>query len=289
MAPPTVQTLQRLAAETGYRLEYAGEGAAAPGAAGRDRARPGAFAASRAERRNGAQCLLPRSRPTLGGYRLELRRRAGPGGDGARTPGVRRRNRSPVRLARLRCPPSADRARGRQVARALRVRTRWQRVAGTRPELHGAPAAVRRGPHGVAYSRPRWDGGAFSFSISTRSWPGRSRRCSTGALRAICSMYGASSRSRGPIGAGSRPPSWRSAPATGGTGGAYRRTPSDAIHASFAAISPSACPAICSATRAMSTRGSHSPWSCAGKGSRFSSSCRRTRGAFSTGSSTVAR
>ena len=39
---------------------------------------------------------------------------------------------------------------------------------------------------------------------------------------------------------------------------AHRRTPSDAIHASFAAISPSACPAICSATRAMSIRGSHS-------------------------------
>ena len=94
---------------------------------------------------------------------------------------------------------------------------------------------------------------------------------------------------RGSIGAGSRPPSWRSAPATGGTGGAYRRAPSDAIHASFAAISPSACPAICSAMRAMSTRGSHSPWSCAGKDSRSSSSCRRTSGAFSTGSSTVAR
>ena len=71
--------------------------------------------------------------------------------------------------------------------------------------------------------------------------------------------------------------------------GAYRTTPSDAIHASFAAISPSACPAICSAMRAMSIRGSHSPWSCAGKGSRSSSSCRRTSGAFSTGSSTVAR
>ena len=42
--------------------------------AGRDRARPGAFAASRAEGRNGAQYLLPRSRPALGGYRLELRR-----------------------------------------------------------------------------------------------------------------------------------------------------------------------------------------------------------------------
>ena len=83
------------------------------------------------------------------------------------------------------------------MARALRVRTRWQRVAGTRPELRGAPAAVRRGPHGVAYPRPRWDGGAFSFSISTRSWPERSWRCSTGVLRAICSMYGASSRSRG--------------------------------------------------------------------------------------------
>ena len=94
---------------------------------------------------------------------------------------------------------------------------------------------------------------------------------------------------RGSIGAGSRPPSRRPAPATGGTGGAYRRTPSDAIHASFAAISPSACPAICSAMRAMSIRGSHSPWSCAGKGSRSCSSCRRTSGAFSTGSSTVAR
>ena len=55
-------------------------------------------------------------------------------------------------------------------------------------------------------------------------------------------MYGASSRSRGSIGTGSRPPSWRSAPATGGTGGAYRRIPSDAIHASFAAISPSGLP-----------------------------------------------
>ena len=95
--------------------------------------------------------------------------------------------------------------------------------------------------------------------------------------------------SRGSTGAGSRPPSWRSAPATAGTGGAYRRTPSDAIHASFAAISPSACLAICSAMRAMSIRGSHSPWSCAGKGSRSCSSCRRTSGAFSTGSSTVAR
>ena len=53
----------------------------------------------------------------------------------------------------------------------------------------------------------------------------------------------------------------------------------------------SACPAICSAMRAMSTRGSHSPWRCAGKDSRSSSSCRRQRtsGAFSTGSSTVAK
>ena len=48
----------------GIPTGYAGEGAAAPGAAGRDRARPGAFAASRAEGRNGAQCLLPRSRPS---------------------------------------------------------------------------------------------------------------------------------------------------------------------------------------------------------------------------------
>ena len=79
---------------------YAGEGAAAPGAAGRDRARPGAFAASRAEGRNGAQCLLPRSRPALGGYRPELRRRAGPGGDGARASRGRCRDRPPVRLAR---------------------------------------------------------------------------------------------------------------------------------------------------------------------------------------------
>ena len=51
----------------------------------------------------------------------------------------------------------------------------------------------------------------------------------------------------------------------------------------------SACPAICSAMRAMSTRGSHIPWSCAGKDSRSSSTCRRTSGAFSTGFSTVAR
>ena len=49
----------------GIPTGYAGEGAAAPGAAGRDRARRGAFAASRAEGRNGAQCLLPQSRPAL--------------------------------------------------------------------------------------------------------------------------------------------------------------------------------------------------------------------------------
>ena len=36
--------------------------------------------------------------------------------------------------------------------------------------------------------------------------------------------------------------------------GKYRRMPSDAIHASFVAISPSACPAICSVMRVMSTR-----------------------------------
>ena len=84
-------------------------------------------------------------------------------------------------LARLRCPPPAYRAPGRQVARALRVRTRWQRVAGTRPELHGAPAAVRRSPHGVAYSRPRWDG-ARSRSRSPRD-RGREDR---GAVRPGC-------------------------------------------------------------------------------------------------------
>ena len=46
------------AARRGDRIPtgYAGEGAAAPGATGSDRARPGAFAASRAEGRNGAQC-----------------------------------------------------------------------------------------------------------------------------------------------------------------------------------------------------------------------------------------
>ena len=112
-----------------------------------------------------------------------------------------------------------------------------------RQPLFGAPAWSR--VFSAALGR-----GAFSISISisTRSWPGRSWRCSTGVLRAICSMYGASSGSRGSIGAGSRPPSWRLAPATGGTGEAYRRTPSDAIHTSFAAISPSACPAICSAS-----------------------------------------
>ena len=86
-----------------------------------------------------------------------------------------------------------------------------------------------------------------------------------------------------------RLPSWHLAPAIGGTGEAYRRTPSDVMHASFAAISPSVCPAIRSAMRAMPTRGSHSPWSCARKGSHFSSSCRRTSGAFSTGFSTGAR
>ena len=86
----------------GIPTGYAGEGAAVPGAAGRDRARTGAFAASRAEGRNGAQCLLllPRSRPALGGYRPELRRRAGPGGDGARASRGRCRDRPPVRLAR---------------------------------------------------------------------------------------------------------------------------------------------------------------------------------------------
>ena len=92
----------------------------------------------------------------------------------------------------------------------------------------------------------------------------------SGRLRAICSMCGASSRSKDSIGAGSKPPSWRSAPATSD---AYRRTPSDAIHASFAAISPSACPVICSAMRAMSTRGSHTPLSCAEEDSRSSSNC----------------
>ena len=262
MAPPTVQTLQRLAAETGgdgIPTGYAGEGAAAPGAAGRDRARPGAFTASRAEGRNGAQCLLPRSRPALGGYRLELRRRAGPGGDGARTSGGRCRDRPPVRLAGLRCPAPAHRARGRQVARALRVRTRWQRVAGTRPELHGAPAAVRRSPHGVAYSRPRWDG-ARSPSRSPRD-RGREDR---DAVRPGCCVRSvrctANPRDRGTrsgLDQGRRPGARRLQPA-GGTGGAYRRMSSDAIHASFAAISPSAWPAICSAMRAMSTRGSHS-------------------------------
>ena len=52
------------------------------------------------------------------------------------------------------------------------------------------------------------------------------------ALRAICSMYGACSRSRGSIGAGSRPPSWRSVPATGGTDDLTLR----AIVEKFAAI-----------------------------------------------------
>ena len=181
MAPRTVQTLQRLAAETGYRLdtlekvlrllELLDEIAQDPVLSQRLALKGGTALNS----------LLPRSRPTLGGYRLELRRRAGPGGEGARTSGGRCRDRPPVRLAGLRCPAPAHRARGRQVARALRVRTRWQRVAGTRPELHGAPAAVRRSPHGVAYSRPRWDG-ARSPSRSPRD-RGREDR---GAVRPGC-------------------------------------------------------------------------------------------------------
>ena len=63
--------------------------------------------------------------------------------------------------------------------------------------------------------------GVSSSSISTRSCPERLWRCSTRVLRAICSMYGASSRSTGSTGARSRPPWSRSAPATGGTGRAY--------------------------------------------------------------------
>ena len=204
MAPPTVQTLQRLAAETGYRLDTLEKVLRLLELL--DEIAQDAVLSQRLALKGGTALnvfYLNLDRLS-GGYRLELRRRAGPGGDGARTPGGRCRDRPPVRLAGLRCPPPAYRARRRQVARALRVRTRWQRVAGTRPELHGAPAAVRRSPHGVVYSRPRWDGGAFSFSISTRSWPERSWRCSTGVPRATCSMYGASSRSRGSIGAGSR-------------------------------------------------------------------------------------
>ena len=80
--------------------------------------------------------------------------------------------------------------------------------------------------------------GAFSFSISTRSWPGRSWRCSTGVLRAICSMYGASSRSRGSIGAGSRPPSWRSAPAELAQPRASHRTRSPVRRAGQPALYP---------------------------------------------------
>ena len=109
MAPPTVQTLQRLAAETGYRLdtlekvlrllELLDEIAQDPVLSQRLALKGGTAL-------NVFYLDLDR---TLGGYRLELRRRAGPGGDGARTSGGRCCDRSPVGLAGLRCPPPRPR------------------------------------------------------------------------------------------------------------------------------------------------------------------------------------
>ena len=178
------------------------------------------------------------------------------------------------------------------MARALRVRTRWERVGGTRPELHGAPAAVRRDPAWRRVSSAALGRDAFLVLDLHEIVAGkivalfdRGAARDLFDVRRILAIEGLD---RGRIKAAVLR-ARRVQPA--GLAGAYRRTPSDAIHASFAAISPTCLPPRsvprCGRCRRV---GLHSPVELCKEGLRVPIRVvGETSGAFSMESSTVAR